>query len=436
MSSVAKILRRLSGDKSQKSEVASDAIVMAEQGTENSEQGNSPVVDSVERSLNPDGGATPESNVLTKNAVKQAEKKAEKVSENAENCTECAAPFNTQRPSGKITCCRCLESFCYPCLNLKKTESAPILKRADFHWSCNKCTHFVYEMFKEHFDRLGGGSAPAKPKTEVELVASLLPEITKKMIDPIRAEIRAEVQQSVEKCITEKVPEVIDHSVNASISKTWAAVAGDFSSVEGAESSDSGDPETDFSIILSKKQKKAAAAQIQAIKEVTTQQRIDEGSRDERMKNVILFRVPESNAETQEDKQKDDEEFVKGLLKAIKVNDDEPTAGSMCPKKVYRLGKLGATRNPNTSRPIKIEFKSKTDQNLVMNNAKNLKNAEDKFKNVNINYDLSETDRQELTSLLTTAKDKTKNSTEFIWKVRGPPGKMAIVRYTKRTPHQ
>ena len=102
-------------------------------------------------------------------------------------------------------------------------------------------------MFKEHFDRLGGGSAPAKPKTEVELVASLLPEITKKMIDPIRAEIRAEVQQSVEKCITEKVPEVIDHSVNASISKTWAAVAGDFSSVEGAESSDSGDPETDFS---------------------------------------------------------------------------------------------------------------------------------------------------------------------------------------------
>ena len=41
-----------------------------------------------------------------------------------------------------------------------------------------------------------------------------------------------------------------------------------------------------------------------------------------------------------------------------------------------------------------------------MNNAKNLRDAPTKFKNTNIAYDLSETDRQELGVLLNEAREK------------------------------
>ena len=387
---VGNLLRRLSGDKkSQKSEVASDAIMAAEQGNKNKEQGNEPV-DLEERNLNQNGSAKPESVANLQNIVP-------KDGQSAENCFKCVTPFATQRPAGKITCCRCLMSFCFPCLNLKKTESLPILKRHDFHWSCNECTAIVYEMFKQNFDRIGGGSAPPKP--ESEMIASLLPAITEKVIEPIKAEIRSEF----EKCMSEKVPEAIDHSVNVSISKTWASVAGELGS-DGAESSEGGNPETDFSIVVSKKQQRAAAAQIQALKQAAAQQNIDEKSRDERMKNVILFKVPEPKAESKEGKEQEDEKFVVGLLKAMKVNDDDESSGSLRPDKIYRLGKFDSART--SPRPIKLEFLSKTDQNLVMNNAKNLKNAPKEYKSVNVNYDLSETDRQELSALLTTARDK------------------------------
>ena len=48
-------------------------------------------------------------------------------------------------------------------------------------------------------------------------------------------------------------------------------------------------------------------------------------------------------------------------------------------------------------------------------------------------YDLTKDERKELKSLVEKAKQQTKNSKEFVYKVRGPPGKMEI-KITKKTP--
>ena len=117
----------------------------------------------------------------------------------------------------------------------------------------------------------------------------------------------------------------------------------------------------------------------------------------------MLFRVPESKAVSTDDQKKEDRQYVEDLLKVIKVNDEEDR-DNLRPKKVYRLGKLD--KNRNKPRPINVEFETKADQNLVINNAKNLRDAPSKFKNTNIAYDLSETDRQELGLLLNEAKEK------------------------------
>ena len=418
---IRSFVRKLSGDKSGGLKpVSTDANKMADP---ESKSESSPKLAADPKVVSPETVTTIDAKDLP---VKNGEL-AEKVTISQTLCKSCDIDFDKQKPKGKMTCCMCQGGFCFGCTKAKKGDSSDFLKRNDVWWTCNECTPVMYEVMKNPkvlFELSGGSEAP-KAQTVLKLddpiVKSILPAVKELLIEPITAKI--------EETIAEKIPHVVDHSVNTSIAKTWAAAIGDGANIS-SENQD--DPETDFSIVLTRQQKKAAAAQIQAIKEVATQQQLDDGKREEREKNIVLFRVPESTAENAEDQKKDDQEFVKNLLKTIKVNDedDDASGGGLCPKSIYRLGKLDKKRN--SSRPIKVEFASKMDQNLVMNNAKNLKGAPAQFSRVSICYDLSETERQNLSLLNEKANEKSKNSTEFIWKVRGPPGKMEIKRFPRR----
>jgi len=71
-----------------------------------------------------------------------------------------------------------------------------------------------------------------------------------------------------------------------------------------------------------------------------------------------------------------------------------------------------------------------------MESAYKLKNAEDKFKNVSITHDLTKQERAECKVLVAEAKTKQDVETgEWIWRVRGAPGMMKIVRIPKRSAH-
>ena len=117
----------------------------------------------------------------------------------------------------------------------------------------------------------------------------------------------------------------------------------------------------------------------------------------------------------------------------MKVN-QEGMEPSIKPKKIYRLGKYDQEKaTQGSSRPIKIELMTEQDQATIMGSAKNLKGADATFKNVNVTYDLSQTEREELNLLLQSASEKSKNSTEYVYKVRGTPGNMEIIRFKRRS---
>ena len=67
-----------------------------------------------------------------------------------------------------------------------------------------------------------------------------------------------------------------------------------------------------------------------------------------------------------------------------------------------------------------------------MENVNKLKSAPQNLKKLSICYDMTETERNHAKSLMQQAKEKTKNSRTHVFKVRGPPGKMEIVRYLRR----
>ena len=59
-------------------------------------------------------------------------------------------------------------------------------------------------------------------------------------------------------------------------------------------------------------------------------------------------------------------------------------------KAIFRLGKI---KDDNSPRPLIIQFREKTMKNQVMESVFKLKDAEDKFKNINISHDYTKDDR-------------------------------------------
>ena len=96
---------------------------------------------------------------------------------------------------------------------------------------------------------------------------------------------------------------------------------------------------------------------------------------------------------------------------------------------VFRLGARG-----ETPRPLLVQLSSHHLKNVIMESLYRLKQAEHKFKSVIVSHDLTKSEREECKKLVEEAKELTKqnSSGEFAFRVRGPPGKMKIVKLRSR----
>ena len=141
-----------------------------------------------------------------------------------------------------------------------------------------------------------------------------------------------------------------------------------------------------------------------------------------RSTNVILYRVPE-NASSEEGESGEEKQVVEKLLAFIDPN--------VKAKKFYRLGKINT--NEEGSRPIKVELENQEAQAKIIKKAHKLKDAPEELKNIGVSYDMSQNQRTEMKSLLKEASDMSKNSIEHVFKVRGAPGQMEIVKYQRKS---
>jgi len=104
-------------------------------------------------------------------------------------------------------------------------------------------------------------------------------------------------------------------------------------------------------------------------------------------------------------------------------------------KQVTRLGQRNreTTDRPTTSRPLLIEFRSYTTKNQVMESLYKLKNANAHFRQLSVTHDMTKIERSEIQKKVEEAKQKEMEETgEFIWRVRGVPGALKLVRLRKR----
>ena len=150
---------------------------------------------------------------------------------------------------------------------------------------------------------------------------------------------------------------------------------------------------------------------------VQNQQIVD---KEEREKNIVIFKSKEADGETLEQKKVKDAKLAQDLLEEVGLDQVQI-------KGMFRLGKF----NPEDSkdgktRPLKICFNNKYDKESVMRNLYKLKGKTDgELSEIRIGHDLTQEERDMVKAKIEEAKKLT--TTTVFYKVRGPPWALRFV---------
>ena len=149
---------------------------------------------------------------------------------------------------------------------------------------------------------------------------------------------------------------------------------------------------------------------------------------EDRENNAIMFAVPEQTSASPDERKEKDTNYFKQFCEQALGIDNIPL------ENIQRIGKRPEDIT-SSSRPLKICFGTAFDKRKFMASLRNLKNLEpeSEFRKVNISHDLSQEQRDETKKLLKTAYDKNQEKTDqsFLWKVRGPPWNLKLVKVKK-----
>lgn len=152
----------------------------------------------------------------------------------------------------------------------------------------------------------------------------------------------------------------------------------------------------------------------------------EERDKELRSHNLIIYRLPEVGS-TKEEKKQHDREYCLDVFKnklKIQVREEDFKA-------IFRLGK--PNENSAVPRPLMVQFKDRILKNQIMESLHMLKSLEDTYRNISISHDLTKSQREVCKNLLVEAKAKTESSQgEYIWRVRGLPHSLKLVRMKVR----
>ena len=162
------------------------------------------------------------------------------------------------------------------------------------------------------------------------------------------------------------------------------------------------------------------------MKEAIVEHAKEKAQDEERQRNIIIYRLPESDDDDQ-DKRKD---YDKSLFEKLSKN--ELGIAGVKPTKIIRLGR----RDPELTRPLLVTTPTVMDKRRIMASLNKLKNASEDFSNISVSNDLTKEERQERQNLVLEAKCKQEEDgqNQRPFRIRGPPGKMRIVWIEEKNP--
>ena len=300
------------------------------------------------------------------------------------SCGTCEVDFTSENDKMAL-CDFCLGKFCTPCINMSDDQysALQILERDDCFWLCPDC---VFQMHKFK-----------KMKHESDVLNKIKADIEGRL-----SSIEVKVDTLKENIKTEKSQTMTD------IKKTFAQV------LVGEKNVDEG---------LENRVQEIGASGL--FKNICVEQKQEALDKEERDKNIILFKCTEKAHDDKEEAKKEDEVKTQKFLAAIERSDIEI-------KSMFRLGNFSEENNKKgVFRPLKVMFYNKTDRDSVMRNLFKLKhNKDEDVDKIQVGYDMTKEERAKVKEKV--AEAIAKGTDEVFYSVRGPPWALHLVQKKRR----
>lgn len=308
-----------------------------------------------------------------------------------DKCNKCKVKIKDSNK--EVICCGiCGDGYHIKCIPTDAQVLTAVVSDPNLFWLCNGCVKDIKEGFKKICDL---------QKSQDEIVCN-----QNKLTDE-QSSFRSELA-SIDAKLNEMANKIIEFD------KSVTNVNTQIKDVEGGL-------KKNWAEVVKGTIKEEVKSTTVALKNVVKSIKNDVETIN-RECNVVLFRLSEGETDSVEARN-DDKKIVMNILSTI--TNDEIKESDV--KKMYRIGKRGD--NP---RPMLIEFKEKSIKNLIMENRSRMKQLSDELKNVSLSHDFTKEQREKCKKLVAEAKDKEQQeSGEFVYRVRGDPSNLRIIKIQK-----
>ena len=364
-------------------ESASDNEKKQEEKVNNEKDGDTAAVDDKNDDKDVDSGIIPKEN------------------DEQKLCGECAKDFSSIKLKGVTSCCLCNEWFCQTCTKIKPNLT---IQREDVFWTCKSCKPKLILLLK---------STPHTPPS-----GSKFEILEDKLMETIEKTVRQVIPVAMTECFS-------DHStkIASDMTKLWSSTlyGDDF-------------PAFDSSITKSQAKRIAQASGTAtsppssvfgAVRHAVQQQKTEDKQQETRRKTIVIYRAPETVEPDFNKRVESDEKKVSEVIASIGLNTK--------PVKVYRVGKFEAPEAGQSPkpRPIKVLLENHEEAKEVVEKSFKLKDADDQLKILTVSFDATKEERNIVREMVADAKQKTQDSPNLVYKVRGPPWNPALRHYPK-----
>ena len=318
-------------------------------------------------------------------------------------CGHCSNKI--QNRDKHIKCDLCSDLIHQICSGVSTTTQEELAKVEGLKWYCSNCRKVldslllnidVIKLFEKRLAKL-----EEKTEKKFEQVEEELREQKEKMV-----EIEEDLQQNEEKVNTKN--DEIKQSIEA-IENSYATATAN-GNMRAGDRNKTRDQAT----------RAIAGGPVAETWDEDVQIIDDE---EERKRSVIIHHMDESNDEDTGVRVEYDTNKVVEICKYL--GNHEFNEHSI--EKIFRLGK----REAGKTRPLKVCLDGNITKFKIIRNTHKLKDSE--YDGISIQHDLTKEQRKELKELIDLAKKKEQEDPtgNYIYKVRGPPGRKHIKRFRK-----
>jgi hypothetical protein len=306
----------------------------------------------------------------------------------------------------------CLEIFCLNCTNFTKQELSALNKldsREDILWVCYRCIDSIQNL-----------------QLNNQLLVQLKQDVENKF-------------NEIEKVIATAVSTI--HSSSTKIDTATNLIKSNSTSINTAVESVKKNSSENITVNMTKsfadilKGDSECTSVKGVFREVITEQRKEQVKEDEakeeRQKNIIIYKLGEEQVMDREARYLKDKDIIQKILTHLDLEEIEPKA-------ILRLGNFDLQKHKDGKiRPIKIILHTKECRDHIMRNLYKMSNLQDEsIKIAQLGYDLSEEERDVIKKTVDEAKTLSNSSTEFFWRVRGPPWALWLKKEKRRENQQ